>query len=139
MESYDIDSESLQAVKDLKFKFERLVSETSIRVASRGSPSTGDALADTDLSSARSSSNPQLDTLVPDAGHLRTSSSSSDLKVLVKRAPPPPPPPRSAKITGRSPSPSPSLASPILRPVPLPPSKDQADMPQSVAALRSKL
>jgi len=132
MDSYDIDSESLQAVKDIRSKFERLA---SVRVAPRASPSTGDGM---DLSSARSLSNSRLDTLVPGAGHLRTSSSSSDLKVLVKRTPPPPPP-RSAKVTGRSPSPSPSLVSPILRPVLLPPSKDQIDMPQGVAALRSKL
>ena len=138
MDSYDIDSESLRAVKDLKSKFESLASETSIRVAPRVSPSTGDAFTATDLSSARSSSNSRLDTLVPDAGHLRTSSSSSDMKVLVKRTPPPPPP-RSAKVMGRSPSPSPSLPSPILRPALLLPSKDQIDMPQGVAALRSKL
>lgn len=49
--------------------------------------------------------------------HLRSASSSSDLKSGAKRPPPPPPPPRGLKPTGSAPSPAPS---PLLRPTQLP-------------------
>src|SRR5258705_13867697 len=103
MTSYDIDSESLQAVKNLRSKFERLASGTS--------PSTdvariGNERLVVTSGPRRSSSNSQLhDGSVSDTGHIRTSSSSSDFQALARRAPPPPPL-RSPKSNGSSATPA---------------------------------
>ena len=117
MESTDIDSDSLQAVKNLRSKFEKLALDAS-------SPKT-DLLTVTAPSSPRPrvTSNNQLNLPPPDSpvGQLRSSLSSSDLRLPAKRAPPPPPPPRASKILNSpSPSHSPS-SSPLLRPVPVNP------------------
>jgi len=156
-----MDSSDKQAVRSLRSRFERLAAETSIHVghSPRSSIGNGKPLrpAGDSPSPRRTSSNSQLNSAVldtgTDTGHLRTSSSSSDLKVLVKRAPPPPPPLRSAKagvpvsVPSPSSSPAPSISlspalSPALRPVPIPPLKlelKDSDVPPSVSALRSKL
>ena len=112
MESTDIDSDSLQAVKNLRSKFEKLAQDASsdhLTVTAPSSPRP------------RSTSNNHFNPPYPDRpvanGQLRPSSSSSDLRLLAKRAPPPPPPPRALKILNNpSPSHSPS-SSP--RPAPL--------------------
>lgn len=160
MDSSDIDSESLQAVKSLRSKFEKLTLDTSTHIGHSSRSSMGNdqrpRLAG-GSSSQRWTSNPQLDSSVLDSGtdtcHLRTSSSSSDLrssndlKILVKRAPPPPPPSRSTKVVVPNPSPSPSPSpsfplSPALRPVSNPLLKSELkdlEVPPSVSALRNKL
>ena len=123
MEPTDIDSDSLQAVKNLRSKFEKLAQDASSQKT--------DLLTVTAPSSPRSprsprpraTSNNQLDLPSPDSpvGQLRSSSSSSDLSLPAKRAPPPPPPPRALKILNNpSPSHSPS-SSPLIRPVPVHP------------------
>ena len=139
MTVYDIDSGSLPAVQNLRSKFERLASGTS--------PSTDVVRTDNDrlvvtTSPRRRSSNPQMgDGSTPDAGHIRTSSSSSDFQTLARRAPPPPPQ-RSPKGTGPSSKLSSPASSPVPRSVPIPPSrpelKDLDGLPR-VSALRSKL
>ena len=112
MESADIDSDSLQAVKNLRSKFEKLAQDAS-------SQKTG-LLTVTAPSSPRppATSNNHLNLPPPDGplGQLRSSSSSSDLRLPAKRAPPPPPPPRPSKILN---NPSPSH-SPSSSPVPVP-------------------
>ena len=130
MESADIDSDSLQAVKNLRSKFEKLALDASSQKT--------DLLTVTAPSSPRprASSNNQLSLPTPDSpvGQLRSSSSSSDLRLPTKRAPPPPPPPRTSKLLNNpSPSHSPS-SSPLLRPVPvrpliLPNSREQPPPP----------
>ena len=117
MESTDIDSDSLQAVKNLRSKFEKLAQDASSQKI--------DQLTVTAPSSPRprATSNNQLNLPPPDSpvGQLRSSSSSSDLRLPAKRAPPPPPPPRASKILNNpSPSHSPS-SSPLFRPVPVHP------------------
>lgn len=112
MESTDIDSDSLQAVKNLRSKFEKLASSDLLTAAA---PSSSPR--------PRATSNNYLNLPSPGSpvlhGHLRSSSSSSDLRLPAKRAPPPPPPPRASKILNNpSPSHSPSL-SPLPRPVPV--------------------
>ncbi|KAJ3509069.1 hypothetical protein NLJ89_g5412 [Agrocybe chaxingu] len=127
----EIDSESLQAVKSLKSKFEQLAVQTSPH-----RPGSSDFLAP-------SSPRPRaVSSSVVDApaSHLRTSSSSSDLRVPVKKAPPPPPPPRGSKTLNPSPIPSPS-PSPLLRPVPIPPVKaeiKELGLGANVSNLKSK-
>ena len=138
MEGGDIDSESLQAVRNLKSKFEKLAMETQ---AAPRINTNGDTLAATAPSSPRprATSSSQLNAPPAEGFHLRTSSSSSDLSVSTKRAPPPPPPPRGSKFLSPSPTHSPA-ASPLLRPVPPPPILAQdANSPSSVAALKDIL
>jgi hypothetical protein len=116
MESLDIDSDSLQAVKNLRSKFEKLALETS-------SQQQTDLLIVTAPSSPRprAASNTQLTLPLSNGsgGQLRSSSSSSDLRLLARRAPPPPPPRASKLLNNPSPSRSPS-SSPLLRSVPVP-------------------
>jgi len=136
MTSYDIDSESLQAVKNLKSKFERLASGTS---PSTDVARTGNGrLVVSPPGPRRSSSNSQLhDSSVSDAGHIRTSSSSSDFQALARRAPPPPP----LKSNGSSAIISSPASSPA-RSAPTPPSRPElkdSDVLPRVYALRSKL
>ena len=139
MEGGDIDSESLQAVRNLKSKFEKLAMET----LTQGTPrmnTNGDKLTATAPSSPRprATSSSQLNAPPVEGFHLRTSSSSSDLSGSAKRAPPPTPP-RGSKFLSHSPTPSP-VASPLLRPVPPPPiiAKD-VNSPPNVAALKDIL
>ena len=110
MESADIDSDSLQAVKNLRSKFEKLAQDTSSELLTVTAPSSP---------RPRATSNNYLNLPSPDSpvghGQLRSSSSSSDLRLPAKRAPPPPPPPRASKILNNpSPSHSPS-SSPLPR------------------------
>jgi len=117
MEPSDIDSDSLQAVKSLRSKFEKLAQDAS--------PQKLGPLTVTAPSSPRprATSNSQLNPPLSDDIQLRPSSSSSDLRLPAKRAPPPPPPPRVSKLMN-NPSPSRSPASsPLLRPVPVPPTE----------------
>jgi len=136
MPSPDIDSESLQAVKNLKSKFEQLASGTS---APSGLSHLGAAIS----APRRSLSNSQLnDDSVSNAGHLRSSSSSSDFHALVKRAPPPPPH-KSPGLRRLSPQPVTSpISSPSLVSVTISPSRTETrdvDRPPTVSSLRSKL
>ena len=113
MESTDIDSDSLQAVKNLRSKFEKLAQDASSDLLTVTAPSSP---------RIRTTSNNQLYLPSPHspAGHgqLRSSSSSSDLR-LAKRVPPPPPPPRAPKILNNlSPSHSP-ISSPLPHPAPV--------------------
>lgn len=142
MTSSDIDSKSLQAVKNLRSRFEQLASGTF----SDHAPTGNGHLTVTKPSSSsprRSSSNSQLDGgSASDTGHIRTSSSSSDFQTLVKRPPPPPPPSRSPNAKGpplKLPSPQPSPG-PRSLPIPvLKPDLKDVDAPPSVSALRSRL
>jgi hypothetical protein len=139
MTVYDIDSGSLPAVKNLRSKFERLASGTS---PSTDVAPTGNERLLVTTSPRRRSSNPQLnDGPVSDAGHIRTSSSSSDFQTLARRAPPPPPQ-RSPKPTGPSPKLSSPVSSPGPRSLPMPsprPELMDLDTLPKVSALRSKL
>lgn len=141
MESSDIDSESLPAVKSLRSKFERMASETSNNNHSIRPSHTSEHLAVRPLSSPRprATSNSQVDLSPPDSSHLRASSSSSDLKTAATKRLPPPPPPRGSKLAAPSPTPSAST-SPLLRPVPIPPgAKDVTLTPPSVVTLKSRM
>ena len=115
MESTDIDSDSLQAVKNLRSKFEKLSQDASFQKTD---------LLTTAPSSPRprATSSNQLNLPSPDSpvGQLRSSSSSSDLRLAAKRIPPPPPPRPSKVLNNPSPSHSPS-SSPLVRPVPVHP------------------
>ncbi|KAF5363758.1 hypothetical protein D9756_001104 [Leucocoprinus leucothites] len=139
MNSQDIDGESLQAVKSLRSKFEQLAVDTSSQVrrpSSNPNSTNGSAqLLGPASARPRQSSGSQVDVFSPQA-HIRTSSSSSDLKVSAKR-PPPPPPPRIAKSPAsprpsRSPSPSSSPQVNIVN------EKSEEEVLQGVAALKSK-
>ena len=140
MEGGDIDSESLQAVRNLKSKFEKLAMKTS----TQGTPrlnTNGDTLVATAPSSPRprATSSSESNALPMEGFHLRASSSSSDLSVSAKRAVPPPPPPRGSKFLSPSPTHSP-VASPLLRPVPPPPILAQdVNSPPNVAVLKDIL
>ncbi|KAF5371467.1 hypothetical protein D9615_009590 [Tricholomella constricta] len=117
-----IDTERPPAVQSLRSRFEQLAVNLSPKSHHRhSSGNTGDLLAPRTPGSPRprASSNTQSDE-PSGTHHLRSSSSSSDLKVGTKRPPPPPPPSRPSKgLTG---SPTPALSpSPLLRPVPVPP------------------
>ena len=113
MESTDIDSDSLQAVKNLRSKFEKLAQDSSSDLSTATAPSSP---------RPRATSNIYLNLPSPVSpvghGQLRSSSSSSDLRPPAKRAPPPPPPRASKILNSPSPSHSPS-SSPLLRPVPV--------------------
>jgi hypothetical protein len=151
----EVDTEPPPAVKSLRSKFEQLAQVTS------PNGNHGEYLSPVGRSSPRPrASSSTLDNSHPEIQHLRSSSSSSDLKVGAKR-PPPPPPSRGSK--GPSPSPILPPSSPLLRPVPIPPGisnnllasprlgssslrvneqsiSDDADSAvQSVASLRNKL
>ncbi len=109
MDSQDVDSGSLLAVKSLRSKFEQLAVDTSSHVR-RSSTNTSDPNAsDPSSPRPRRSSGSTVDLFVPQA-HVRTSSSSSDLKVSTKRPPPPPPArisrPSLSPHNSRSPSPN---------------------------------
>ncbi|KAL0574234.1 hypothetical protein V5O48_007705, partial [Marasmius crinis-equi] len=126
----EIQSDSLQAVKSLRSRFEQLSVDPAppkqIHNLSLEPPSSP-------RPRAQSSGNSPVLMVQPSPPALRNASSSSDLKGA-KRPPPPPPP----LNRSRAPSPSPSLASsklnpsppftppsanisPLLRPVPIPP------------------
>lgn len=116
----DINLESLQAVKDLKSRFEQLAQYASSNRVGNGVNQDDFLLAPATSPRPRASSNTYLNPNNTELNHqLRPSSSSSDLTVPLKRPPPPPPPPRGSKII-RSPSPSVSPPSPLTRPVPIP-------------------
>ncbi|KDQ53055.1 hypothetical protein JAAARDRAFT_39767 [Jaapia argillacea MUCL 33604] len=103
------------AVSDLKSRFEKLAHETSSPPRQAGGKSLLSpqppprSASDSDDQDAPGASNGSL---------LRSSSSSSDLKSGGKRPPPPPPPSRGG---AKRATPSPS-GSPLIRPVPMPPS-----------------
>ncbi|GLB33204.1 putative inositol polyphosphate phosphatase, catalytic domain [Lyophyllum shimeji] len=122
--SDDIDTERPPPVQSLRSKFEQLAVQKSPRSHQRnGSGNQGDLLAPSAPVSPRprATSNTYSD-VPPDTHTLRPSSSSSDLKIGTKRPPPPPPPPsRPSKVLLGSPVPALS-PSPLLRPVPIPPS-----------------
>jgi hypothetical protein len=134
MDPADIDSGSLPAVKSLRSKFEQLAVDTAHNTP-RPSSSTGDLLhVDTPSPRVRRPSGSHLD-FSPSQTHLRSSSSSSDLKVGTKR-PPPPPPPRIAKPhpspkSSRSPSPLPSAMHHTV--------KGEHEIPQDITTLKSLL
>jgi len=122
--SPDVDLESLQAVKNLKSKFEKLASDG----ANGGIQSTPsrEHLTVTAPSSPRPRATSSSQLVTPaESFQLRASSSSSDLrtpdstKTPTKR-PPPPPPPRGSKVVNASASTQP-VQSLLLRPVPPPP------------------
>lgn len=123
--SGEIDTQPRPAVQSLRSRFEQLAVDTSGSSSHSRGPSSsnkylgyqGDLLTPTSPR-PRASSNTYSNTHV-DIHHLRSSSSSSDLKTGVKR-PPPPPPSRGSK----GPSGSPIPGSPLLRPVPVPPSSN---------------
>lgn len=109
----EIDTEPPPAVRSLRSKFERLAQETS------PNGNHGEFLAPGGLLSPRPrASSSTFSDSHPEIHHLRSSSSSSDLKAGIKR-PPPPPPSRGSKGPTSSPLLPPS--SPLLRPVPIPP------------------
>ncbi|PPQ83593.1 hypothetical protein CVT25_006343 [Psilocybe cyanescens] len=138
MEPSDIDSESLQAVKSLKSKFEKLALETN-----NTNYRQSELLAVSTPPSPRPRAASGSHTNTPaEAISLRGSSSSSDLRAPTKRVPPPPPPSRNSKLNIPTASPSTSI-SPLLRPVPLPPvsnstGKEPAPAP-SIASLKARL
>jgi hypothetical protein len=114
MESIDIDSDSLQAVKNLRSKFEKLALDAS---SQKTDLLTATGTAPSSPRPRTTSNNPPHSPV----GQLRSSASSSDLRPPAKRVPPPPPPPRASKVLNNpSPSRSPS-SSPLLRPVPVRP------------------
>jgi hypothetical protein len=147
----DINLESLQAVKNLKSRFEQLALDASSNRVGNGINQDDFLLAPTTSPRPRASSNTYLNPNNTESTHqLRPSSSSSDLTVPLKRPPPPPPPPRGSK-TIRSPSPSISPPSPLTRPVPIPQSllassfllnpqqSDTGPTPRNVSALKGRL
>jgi len=106
MDPSAIDGESLQAVKNLRSKFEQFAINDSSRRSSTN-PNGVDVPSQlpgaVNLKSRQSS---EINLSVPQAGM----SASPDLKVVTKRLPPPPPPPRIARplhspLPSRSPSP----------------------------------
>jgi len=110
MDPSAIDGESLQAVKSLRSKFEQFaVTDPSRR--SSTNPNGVDVplqLPGAVNSRSRQSSGSKVNLSVPQAE--TGMSSSSDLKVVIKRLPPPLPPPRTTRPTqsplpSRSPSP----------------------------------
>ncbi|RDB20337.1 putative inositol polyphosphate 5-phosphatase C9G1.10c [Hypsizygus marmoreus] len=124
--SGEINTDTPPAVRSLRSKFEQLAVEksTGLNSAHNGgarseSGSRNELLAPGGPASPRprASSNTYSNSQ-PEIQHLRSSSSSSDLKGT-KRPPPPPPPSRGLKATPALSSPVP--ASPLLRPVPIPP------------------
>lgn len=103
MEPSDIDTVPPPAVKNLRSKFEQLA---------LGPAPNGPSLAPGITPRPRATSGTHsISDRVPESPTLRTSNSSSDLRL--SRKPPPPPPARSAKP---SPVPSPT-SSPLLRPI----------------------
>ena len=147
----DINLESLQAVKDLKSRFEQLALDASSNRVGNGANQDDFLLAPATSPRPRASSNTYVNSNNTELTHqLRPSSSSSDLTIPLKRPPPPPPPPRGSK-TIRSPSPSVSPPSPLTRPVPIPQSllasssllntqqSDTGPAPRNVSALKGRL
>lgn len=130
-----IESAPIPSIKSLKSRFEQFALDNASVAASAHAKPASALPASTHLISqshavlvSESPSTPRSRprvSLTPDdcipqsqppACDVRSKGSNSDLKVAaLKRAPPPPPPPRTKK---RSPSP---IASPLLRPVPVPP------------------
>jgi len=110
MDPSAIDGEPLQAVKSLRSKFEQFaVTDPSRR--SSTNPNGVDVplqLPGAVNPRSRQSSGSQVNLSVPQEE--TGMSSSSDLKVVIKRLPPPPPPPRTTRppqspLPSRSPSP----------------------------------
>ena len=147
----DINLGSLQAVKDLKSRFEQLALVASSNRVGNGINQDDFLLAPATSPRPRASSNTYLNPNNAEPAHqLRPSSSSSDLTIPLKRPPPPPPPPRGSKII-RSPSPSVSPPSPLTRPVPIPQSllassflsnsqqTDTGPTPRHVSVFKGKL
>lgn len=110
MDSNDIESKPPPPVSSLRSRFEQLAVQTQPS-SSKPSPQLG--LLSPEQTSPRQRAVSGTQETRPQAVHLRSASSSSDLKYGAKR-PPPPPPPRGAK-PATSPSPS-----PLMRPVPIP-------------------
>ncbi|KAF8164701.1 Endonuclease/exonuclease/phosphatase [Crassisporium funariophilum] len=149
--SPEIETDSLQAVKSLRSKFEKLaLAQPNSNSLPLPTPQRAELLTVTAPSSPRprANSNAALDAPFTDGVHLRSSSSSSDLRVPARRAPPPPPP-RVSKLLSPSPTPSPA-PSPLLRPVPIPQGSifaalqspkveiQELNLPPTVSSLRSK-
>lgn len=135
MNSSDVDGESLQAVKSLRSKFEQLAVDTSSHVRRSSTNSTNTNGSGPSSPRIRRPSGSQSDFFAPQA-HLRTSSSSSDLKVPTKRPPPPPPritKPSSSPQPSRSPSPTGSPHLKILN------EDSEEQVLRGVAALKTKL
>lgn len=114
----DVDSGSLPAVKSLRSRFEQLANETFPTTTKRA-PNSRNLLSPDRPGSPRPRAASGSNVFPPDAHQLRSTSSSSDLKGGARR--PPPPPPRGINSGVPSPGQSPT-ASPLLRPVPIPPS-----------------
>ncbi|KXN88342.1 hypothetical protein AN958_07487 [Leucoagaricus sp. SymC.cos] len=135
MNSPDVDGESLQAVRNLRSRFEQLAVETSSQLRR---PSTNANGSGPSSPRPRQVSASKLDISTPKT-HLRTSSSSSDLKVFTKRPPPPPPPripkPPPSPPHSRSPSPPKSPQVKILNEDG---EEGEERLVQGVAALKSK-
>ncbi|KAF4602682.1 hypothetical protein EYR40_005898 [Pleurotus pulmonarius] len=118
----EVEAESLLPVKNLRSKFEQLAVQAGGN-DKRHSIANGELLDPGRAGSPRprAASGGEAKGR-PDVHHLRSSSSSSDLRpegspTTSTKRPPPPPPPRGSK--GLSPSPSPR-PSPLMRPVPIP-------------------
>ena len=116
----EIDIRPPPAVQNLRSRFEKLALETTKPKNLDGNEYDLDANAPVSPR-PRASSNTMSGSFLEIRNPLR-SSSSSDLKELANR-PPPPPPPRGLKTPSGSPI-TKSLHSPLVRPVPAPPSKN---------------
>ncbi|KAF5374335.1 hypothetical protein D9758_004673 [Tetrapyrgos nigripes] len=144
MDQNDIESTHIDAVKNLRSRFEQLAHHDSSppsaspiashRLSTMSTLSTLSTMSALSSTSSLQVPSPTTPTRVrtlskgsddnppssaTNSRHLRTASSSSDIKVSARRPPPPPPP--HAQSSSRSPSPSPSQTSPrgspLLRPV----------------------
>ncbi|OBZ71955.1 Synaptojanin-1 [Grifola frondosa] len=121
----DIESPS-PAVSSLRSRFEKLAADTSLASTARPIGSHG-LLTPEPLSPRPRAMSSSVNDSYPDSisqQTLRAASSSSDLKAGYKRPPPPPP-----LRTSRASSPATPGASPLLRPVPDPPSSQHDSTP----------
>lgn len=112
-----IESAPTPSIKSLKSKFEQLAQEnskiSSPLLAAPKLHSTSSSLSQQSCSRQPQDEQPSS-SCIPNR-QLHNTSSHSDLASAQKRAPPPPPPSRSTKKSNPSP-----VASPLLRPVPVP-------------------
>ena len=112
----DIEAQPPPLVSSLRSRFEQLAVKTHSK------PSQQLGLLSPESTGPRPRAVSTQETR-PQATHLRSSSSSSDLKYGAKKPPPPPPPPRGVKPLASS--------SPLMRSVPMPYSTPTIGLPGS--------